>query len=77
MNNELYEIKGWYDDTVDLKLNAAKDAGWQIHILTRINMLPIIQQVKEWYDVVDITTLYDQKTKSLRGCETEDDSAST
>lgn len=58
INKELYEVKGWYDDTVDIKLQAAREAGYVIHIITRNDIKPIIKQVKEWYDIKNILALY-------------------
>lgn len=58
VHTDLYEVKGWYDDTVDIKLQAARSAGWSIHIISKADIQPIIRQVKTWYNVKNITDLY-------------------
>ena len=54
----IYEIKGQLTEQVYIKTQAVKDAGYNIMIIDREKIIPIINQVKTLYNVKNITELY-------------------
>lgn len=61
MEEKIYEIKGRELDDVAFKTQAVIDAGYQIELIRKKEITPIIKFLKEKYKVRDLTELYDKK----------------
>lgn len=61
MENKIYEVKGRELEDVALKTQAVIDAGYQIELIRKKEITPIIKFLKEKYSVKDLTQLYDKK----------------
>jgi hypothetical protein len=61
MEDKIYEVKGRELDDVALKTQAVVDAGYQIELIRKKEINPIIKFLKEKYKVKDLTELYDKK----------------
>jgi predicted nucleic acid-binding Zn ribbon protein len=57
----IYEVKGRELEDVALKTQAVIDAGYQIELIRKKEITPIIKFLKEKYKVKDLTELYDKK----------------
>lgn len=60
MNNVIYEVKGYEAEDVKLKTQATIDLGYSIELIRKKQMHEIIKEVKENYQIKDITSLYDK-----------------
>jgi predicted nucleic acid-binding Zn ribbon protein len=61
IDNIIYEVKGRELEDVAFKTQAVIDAGYQIELIRKNEITPIIKFLKEKYGFKDITELYDQK----------------
>lgn len=61
MDNVIYEIKGFENEDVKIKTQATIHAGFEIVVLRKKEINPIIKDLKKRYGVKDITVLYDSK----------------
>lgn len=61
MEDKIYEVKGREMGDVAPKTQAVVDAGYQIELICKKEITPIIKFLKEKYGVKDLTELYDKK----------------
>lgn len=61
MNEKIYEVKGRESEDVALKTKAVIDDGYEIEIVRKKEIMPIINLLKKKYNVKDIVELYDKK----------------
>ena len=62
IDNTIYEIKGYYTDSVDVKANLARSYGYEIQVLYKQDLQHIFDYVKSTYNTEQYETLYDQYT---------------
>ena len=61
IEDKIYEVKGRELDDVAFKTQAVVDAGYEIELIRKKEITPIIKFLKEKYGVKDLTELYDKK----------------
>jgi len=61
MEDKIYEVKGRELEDVALKTQVVLDAGYQIELIRKKEITPIIKFLKEKYGIKDLTQLYDKK----------------
>lgn len=59
MDKTIYEIKGRDFGDVKIKAQAVIDAGYNIEIFRRKEIMPLIKSIQEKYNIKDIIELYD------------------
>jgi hypothetical protein len=61
MDDVIHEVKGRELDDVVVKTQAVVDAGYQIEVIRKKEITPIIKFLREKYGIKDLTELYDKK----------------
>lgn len=61
MDDVIYEIKGLDRGDVDIKTEAVINAGYEIKVIRRKEIEPMIKELKKKYQIKDLTSLYEQR----------------
>ncbi|RLD67274.1 MAG: hypothetical protein DRI84_02825 [Bacteroidetes bacterium] len=59
IDNKIYEMKGFYTEVVDIKTQAAINAGYEIDVLYLEKLQPMLEYLKEKYNFKNVLELYD------------------
>ncbi len=74
INSVIYEIKGYWTETVDYKIKSVNDAGYEVKVLYLKDIRHMINYVKEKYNITHIEQLYEDyifPTSICKNCNLE------
>lgn len=70
-DNVFYEIKGYHTPIVDEKIEAMRNQGHEIILISADQMKPIIERVKKQFSVKDLSLLYEQSKDSSKTSDSD------
>ena len=68
IDNIIYEIKGYWTEQVDYKINSVKEKGFEIKVLYLKDIKHMIDYVKNKYKVKKIEEIYEDYKPEIKIC---------